>query len=285
MPPPLNTPRAKKTSQRRPRAVVAARPAAHYASRNAADYQHVARPVAAMAKDFPDGYHIAVDRHARGQLIYATSGVMTVSTPHGSWVVPPQRAVWVPPGTDHESRMHGDVAMRTLYIRAGVARKMPAHCCVVNVSALLRELILAAVKMPLLYEERGRDGRVMKLILDELAASPELPLYLPQPADRRLAAICATILRQPDDVRGLEDWAVGVGASARHLARLFQGETGMSFGMWRKQARLMEALRRLAAGEAVTVVALELGYASTSAFSAMFRQALGVQPSRYFGYK
>jgi len=258
------------------------RPPAHYASRNAADYQRVARPVAAMAKDFPDGYHIAIDRHERGQLIYATSGVMTVTTPHGSWVLPPQRAVWVPPGTDHESRMHGDVAMRTLYIRAGVARKMPAHCCVVNVSPLLRELILAAVAMPLLYDERGRDGRVMKLILDDLAASRELPLHLPQPADRRLASICAAILRKPEDGSTLEDWSRRVGASARHLARLFQQQTGLSFGMWRKQARLMEGLRRLAAGEAVTVVALELGYASTSAFSAMFRKAFGVPPSRYF---
>jgi AraC-like DNA-binding protein len=123
----------------------------------------------------------------------------------------------------------------------------------------------------------------MKLILDDLAASPQLPLYLPQPSDRRLAAICAAMLRRPDDGRGLDDWAGSVGASPRHLARLFQRETGLSFGMWRQQARLMEALRRLAAGEAVTVVALELGYASPSAFSAMFRRALGVQPSRYFG--
>jgi AraC-like DNA-binding protein len=249
---------------------------------NPDDYQRVPRPIAAMAKDFAHGHRIPVARHERGQLVYAVSGVMTVTTPHGTWVVPPQRAVWVPPRTDHESRMSGRVQMRTLYLRRDAARALPHRCGVMNVSPLLRELILAATEMPLAYDERGRDGRVMRLVLDELKAATDLPLYLPRPSDRRLARVCDAILRTPADPRPLSAWATAVGASTRTLARRFRQETGMSFATWRQQARLLESLRRLAAGEPVTKVALDCGYASASAFGAMFRRALGVAPTAYF---
>lgn len=251
-------------------------------STNAADYMRVPRPVAAMAKDFPDGHRIPRDRHSRGQLIYAIAGVMIVTTPHGTWVVPPQRAVWVPPRIDHESRMAGDVAMRTLYVRADAARAMPAHCCVVNVSPLLRELIVEATRLPVRYDERGRDGRLMRLVLDELATSPALPLHLPQPADKRLKRVCDALQRDPANAEPLERWAERVGASSRTLARLFLRETGVRFTVWRQQARLLAALTRLAAGESVTAVALNLGYVSPSAFTAMFRRALGTAPRDYF---
>jgi AraC-like DNA-binding protein len=251
-------------------------------STNPDDYMRVPRPIAAMAKDFPHRHHIPVARHERGQLVYAVSGVMTVTTPHGTWVVPPQRAVWVPPRTDHESRMSGRVQMRTLYLRRDAAAGLPRRCCVMNVTPLLRELILAATEMPLAYGERGRDARVMRLVLDELRTASDLPLHLPRPSDRRLARICDAILKAPADARPLEAWARTVGASVRTLARRFRHETGMSFAAWRQQARLLESLRRLAAGEPVTKVALDCGYASASAFGAMFRRALGVAPSAYF---
>jgi AraC-like DNA-binding protein len=260
-------------------------PVARAATRpqDARGYQRVPRPIAAMAKDFPDGHRIPNDRHERGQLVYGVSGVLTVTTPHGTWVVPPQRAVWVPPRTDHSSRMSGRVQMRTLYLRRDVARRLPAQCCVMNVSGLLRELILAATAMPVLYDRRGRDARVMALILDELQGAADLPLHLPRPRDRRLLRVCDAILAAPADARPLEAWAAEAGASARTLARLFQRETGMSFAHWRQQARLLESLRRLAAGEAVTAVAIDCGYQSPSAFAAMFRRALGVAPTAYFG--
>lgn len=244
--------------------------------------QRVPRPVVAYARDFPDGHRIPRDRHPRGQLIHAVSGVMTVTTPHGTWVVPPQRALWVPPEVDHESRMYGAVAMRTLYVAPRAARAMPDRCCVVAVPPLLRELILAATRMPHEYDERGRDGRVMRLVLDELAASPAEPLHLPQPRDKRLRRICDALVRDPGDAASLGEWAARVGASARTLARAFARETGMGFATWRQQARLAAALQRLAAGAPVTAVALDLGYASPSAFTAMFRRALGRRPSDYF---
>src|SRR5579883_2896496 len=129
-----------------------------------ADYQDVPRPVAAMAKDFPDGSRVAPHRHRRAQLVFAARGVMVVWTPQGTWVVPPNRAVWMPAETEHSIRSRGNVEMRTLYIRADVAAALPRACCVVAVSPLLRELILRAVELPVLYDESGAAGRVMALI-------------------------------------------------------------------------------------------------------------------------
>ncbi len=247
------------------------------------DYQDVPRPIAAMAKDFPDGNRVAPHRHRRAQLVFATSGVMVVWTRQGTWVVPPNRAAWMPAETEHSIRSRGDVAMRTLYIRADVATALPRQCCVIAVSPLLRELILRAVELPLLYDEAGPDGRVMALVLDEIRALPVLPLHLPWPEDGRLRRLCAAIQvgsRQRADARAMG--RAGVGASSRTLARLFRKETGMSFGAWRQQVRLVDALGRLATGQKVTAVALDLGYQSPSAFTSMFRRALGRAPTRYF---
>ena len=159
---------------------------------------------------------------------------------------------------------------------------LPATCSVISVSPLLRALILRAVELPLLYDEAGPDGRVMALILDEIRAVPALPLHLPWPVDARLARLCAAIQDDPASERSLTEWALTVGASSRTLARLFRRETGMSFGAWRQQVRLVEALGRLATGQPVTTVALDLGYQSPSAFTSMFRRALGCAPTRYF---
>jgi AraC-like DNA-binding protein len=151
------------------------------------------------------------------------------------------------------------------------------------VSPLLRELIVRATALPVLYDEKGPDGRLMQMILDEIATLQTLPLDLPMPQDKRLSKLCKALIDDPADDRTLDQFADSFNASARTLARLFRSETGMSFGAWRQQLRLMEAVRRMAAGAPVTTVALDLGYASPSAFAAMFRKSLGVPPSRYFG--
>ena len=151
----------------------------HPRSIDPADYQRVPRPVAAMAKDFPGGHHIAPHSHERAQLIFAAHGAMLVSTADGSWAVPPQRAVWMPAGAAHQIHMAGDVAMRTLYVRADAAARLPAAARVLAVSPLLRELILRACALPLRYDESGPDGRLMALMLDEIAALPTVALDLP----------------------------------------------------------------------------------------------------------
>ncbi|MEK7687300.1 MAG: helix-turn-helix transcriptional regulator [Pseudomonadota bacterium] len=250
-------------------------------STDPADYQRVPRAVAAMPKDFPDGFEIAPHSHERAQLIYATAGTMRVATSDGMWMVPPQRAVWMPSGVRHGIVMSSDVTMRTLYLREDATQFMSDACSVLPVSPLLRELIVRATELPLQYDENGPAGHVVALILAELHGLQSLPLRLPMPSDSRLRGLCEQLLAAPGDQRTLDGWARTVGASARTLARRFQTETGLSFGAWRQQARVLEAMGRLGGGAPVTQVALDLGYDSVSAFSAMFRRASGASPSHY----
>ena len=242
----------------------------------------VPRPIVAMAKDFPNGHLIPFHQHDRSQLLYASSGVMTVTTVKGIWVVPPLRAVWIPALTDHQIGCSGKLSMRTLYIIPGVASKLPEECCVVSVPPLLRELILHAVTLPRLYELNGLEERIMNLILDLVQILKVAPLELPMPTDLRLKKISETLTVNPGDNRTLEDWGKSVGATDRTLARLFRFETGMSFRQWRQQMRILESLRRLGREEQVSTVALDLGYNSPSAFITMFKKALGKTPGQYF---
>ncbi|MGE0419742.1 MAG: helix-turn-helix domain-containing protein [Acetobacteraceae bacterium] len=209
-----------------------------------------------------------------------------MTTAHGTFVVPPYLAVWMPAGVVHRIDASGTVRMRTIYIDTEHAGSpgtgLPGEVCVLHVTPLLRELILAAVDAPQTFPPDGPEARLMAVILDQIQVLPVAPLSLPIPQDARLRRIADALLADPADERTIDEWARLAGASARTLARLFQAETGMSFGQWRQQLRLLRALERLAAGEPVTGVALDLGYDSPSAFIAMFRRALGTTPRRYF---
>jgi AraC-like DNA-binding protein len=250
-------------------------------STDPADYQKVPRAVAAMPKDFAQDFVIEPHSHERAQLIYAPVGTMRVVTGDAIWVVPPQRALWMPAGTVHGIEMLDPVTMRTLYLRDDAAAAMPQACRVLQVSPLLRELIVRATELPVQYDEGGPAGYVVALLLAELHGSQALKLELPMPRSRRLTTLCRTLLDAPGDRRTLGQWAHTVHASERTVARLFRSETGLTFAAWRQQARVLEAMARLGSGAPVTQVALDLGYDSVSAFCAMFRRAAGTSPSAW----
>jgi AraC-like DNA-binding protein/quercetin dioxygenase-like cupin family protein len=252
-------------------------------STDPADYQNTQRPIAGMPKDFPAGSSIPPHTHRRAQLTWAADGVMTVTAAEGTWVVPPNRALWIPAGTVHSIRMSRAVAMRALFVEPRLARSVASTCKVVLMTRLLRELVLEAVHAPLDDDRNGRMGHVEALILDEIRTLDAQPLHLPMPRDKRLRIICEALLRDPGRQETLEQWSDKVGASSRTLARLFASETGMRFVDWRQQARLAAALVQLAEGKQIASVAHGLGYASVSAFTAMFRRALGKTPRDYFG--
>jgi AraC-like DNA-binding protein len=246
-------------------------------------YQNVPRPVAAFARDLPPAHEIAWHSHPRFQLIYAVRGVMTVETKDATWLVPPQRAVWMPPATPHRLKAAGAVQLRTLYLRPQVAARMPAGCAVLEVTPLLRELILRATELPVEYDERGSAGRLMRLLLDELRSLPRLPYGLPMPKAAPLAGLCARIVESPEAASSLDELARRHGTSTRTLARHFRKHTGMSFREWRRRAQLMRALGWIAEGRPIVAVALDLGYDSASAFSAMFKREMGVPPTAFRG--
>ncbi len=220
--------------------------------------------------------------HYRAQLVHAASGVLTIATAMGIWVTPPHQGLWVPSGVEHHVRVYGPYTLKNLFILPGAAPWMPRECRVVPMSPLLRELVIHACGFARDYAPDGPEARIMTVILDQMRTATAAPLHLPMPSDPRLAAVCARLLENPADRSTLPELAARAGAADRTLLRLFLKETGLSFRVWRRQARLLAALRMLASGEPVSGVALDLGYESQSAFIAMFRRALGVTPGRYF---
>ena len=250
-------------------------------------YENIPRDAVVTANDYRDGQHFALHTHRRGQFAYAASGVITVFTRQGNWVVPPQRAIWVPAGVPHEMSMAGPVTMLNTYIRDPACTRLglPAHCQVFGISPLLHQLLIQAMDIPALYDETHREGLVMSLLLHEIADMPPLSLNAPLPVEPRLAYACRKLLEQPSLDIGIDDMALKVGMSRRTFTRLFRQQTGISFVEWRQQACLLAAVVRLGNGEAITRVATDLGYSSPSAFTSVFRRVLGAAPSRYFPKK
>jgi AraC-like DNA-binding protein len=240
------------------------------------------QPMICLATDYAADARIERHAHRKHQLVYAAQGVMVVQTQAGQWVVPPTRGIWMPAGTLHWIRCIGAVQMRSVFMKPGVARDLPQALQVVGISALLRELIKAAAAIDRAYSSNSREARVMRLIVDELRTLPVLPLHLPQPADQRLREICDRLDKKPDDDATLDDWAERLAIASKTIQRLFVKETGMTFGQWRQQSRLLRALERLALGEKVVDIALELGYESPSAFATMFKRQFGRTPSQFF---
>lgn len=245
-------------------------------------YDEVPRDVIATERRYPSGFVHPDHTHARGQFAYAAQGAMTVRTAAGNWIVPPQCAVWLPAEVPHEMQMNGEVRMLNAFVDPHARQPdLPARCCVLGTSALLRDLLAEAVRQPALYAPLTRAERIMTLLVDEIAVMPPLALNAPLPDDARLAALCRDLLAAPSMAFGLDDAARRIGMSRRSFTRFFREQLGTSFAAWREQACLLAAIARLTRGESVTRVAYDLGYGSSAAFSTMFKRVMGVPPQRY----
>lgn len=218
--------------------------------------------------------------HARGQLMGALSGLVSVGVNRQQWVVPAIHAIWIPPHCEHSVRSHGPFSGWSVFIAEQRCAELPDEPRAIRTTSLLR----AAVRRAASWDGTRLDAqrsRIAEVILDELAASQAESLGLPAPEDARLLRITDALARDLSDCRRLEQWAEWAGLSPRTLSRKFSAETGMSFAQWRAQARLLRALELVADGVSVTTIALELGYDNVSAFIDMFRRATGTTPGRY----
>ncbi|HEV8393650.1 MAG TPA: helix-turn-helix transcriptional regulator [Vicinamibacterales bacterium] len=234
----------------------------------------------ALSTTYSGGSCLHPHRHASHQLLFASTGAMTVTGDRTSWMIPPGRAVLIPAGVPHAIRMWGDVAMRSLYFPVEVAVPVadPATCRVISVTPLLREIILRVADLAALDSRVEAEARLMSVLMDELAAAPIEPLLLPLPSDPRALTAANAVLADPAEEATTDDLARRSGLSARTLERLFRAETGMSFGVWRQKARLLESVRLLAERGLVTDAALDSGYSSVSAYIAAFKQTFGCTP-------
>jgi len=209
---------------------------------------------------------------------------MTVSTDQSSWMIPAGRAVLIPAGCAHAIRMWGTVEMRTLYLSPALTGFGNARCRVVEVAPLLRELILRTVERMALDSRAVHDSRLIGLLEDEIetamAEAEDSPLALPMPNDERALALARHVLKEPLIGDSVDALAQRHGVARRTLERRFRDETGMSFGMWRQKARLLDSIRLLAEGKSVTDAALDCGYSGVSAFIAAFKGTFGYTPGR-----
>ena len=256
------------------------------------------RPIRAKLQQLGTDTRVVPHRHPWAQLAVSATGVVRLTVAHGTYLVPPSRALWIPPGVEHAVTVLETADLLTLYLhqprgRCGpeVARPQQAawqQCLVLEVSGLLRALALEldacadGTLPPLCGDALRREGRLSALVLDELRRARPVPLGVDLPADKRLRALCEALLSDPGRHVTLEGWARDCGASPRTVARLFRSELGTSFVQWRQQVLLVRAVALAARKMSMGAIAAELGYASPSAFSAMVRRSVGAPPSRFF---
>jgi AraC-like DNA-binding protein len=236
--------------------------------------------IATLAYDYPRGYDVKEHAHGSHQVIYATHGVMEVTVGQALWLIPPQFAIWIPALTRHSIRMPARVSMRTLYLKPCMTRRMPKICSVLQVTPLLRELILHIVARGQL-RRNGADRALTSVLLAELHAASPLPTHLTLPKDQRALALAKALIADPGSRRPLRALCREKGVSVRTLERAFRRDVGTDFETWRRQLRLMNAVERLVAGSSVKQVAYAVGYRQPSAFVATFRRSFGATPKAW----
>jgi AraC-like DNA-binding protein len=257
------------------------------------------RPVRVKARALLADTVVEPHAHPWAQVVFSATGVTRVTSGNSTYIVPPSRAVWIPPGAEHAVGVIEDAQLRTLYVHQPAGQCGPMvdaaeaerwRCCrVLEVSSLLRELVEALALAPEQLDASpdsmaaDREQCLARLVLDELRGARSLPLGVALPQDKRLRRLCEAVLADPARHTTLAGWARESGASERTVARLFRQELGSSFLPWRQQVLLSRALLLAARGWPMSHIAAELGYASASAFSAMVSRTVGMPPSQFFG--
>jgi AraC-like DNA-binding protein/quercetin dioxygenase-like cupin family protein len=221
--------------------------------------------------------------HEVGQLLYAISGTLRVFTHDNIVLLPPTMAVWLPPSLHHRVEAVTNTEMRVIFSRPDILPIDGEQSRILAVSPLLRELILAIISSAPSDVLTPRHTSLHDLFTTELADSTEMSLSLPMPSDERIRQLAEEAVVNLSEISSVSAWTATAPASRKTIERLFLRQTGLSPSQWLKQARLIEAVAALAQGHSVTSIALDLGYATPSSFTYMFRQALGVTPSRFSG--
>lgn len=256
------------------------------------------RPLRVKMRKLRADTRVMPHSHAWAQIAISATGVIRLSTERGTYIVPPWRALWIPPGVEHAVTVVEDADMRTLYVHQPAGRCGPdvepadeapwRACRVLEVSELLRALVR---EMPCVPDDAPplppaalqRERLLSALILDEMRRASAVPLGVDLPRDKRLRQLCEAVLADPTRHEALADWARDTGASPRTVARLFRQDLGRTFTQWRQQVILARAVALAAGRMPIKQIAAELGYNSPSAFSAMVHRAVGMPPARFLG--
>jgi AraC-like DNA-binding protein len=249
--------------------------------KRSADLPMDIRPVVAMSNEYPSGYVDPIHSHARAQLSLAKSGVLSITMNDANYLLPLNRAIWIPAGMPHSARFRGKVVGQTIYIEPKVSGFL-SRPKIFAASPLVRALVEEVTAFEHAYDVDGREGRIVQMLLEEIERAPEATMGVPMPQDPRLRRVCDLILAEPSISSDLDDCSKIAGMGRRTFTRLFKEQLGMGLATWRQQVRIMEAVSLLATGLSITTVAFEVGYESASAFTAMFHRTVGAPPSSYY---
>jgi AraC-like DNA-binding protein len=237
--------------------------------------------ISTLAFEYPRRFHVNEHAHGSDQLIYAIRGVMRVMAGQGVWLIPPYFGLWIPAGTFHSIKMAEAVSMRTLYMRPGLAPRVPQCCTVLHITPLLRELIVETVRMKELHMRDRLHAAICDVLVAQLENASPMPTTVTIPQDPRARAIADAVINNPGERRSLAILCYSVGASVRTIQRVFQREVGSDFEFWRRNVRLMKAVELLVSGRSVKEAAFALGYRQPTAFVEMFRGILGTTPGAW----
>ena len=246
------------------------------------DHESSDLPVTGVVARYPAGHVVPEHSHRRGHLLYAAEGVLLVEAATGRWLVPPTAAVWLRPGIPHRLVIPVPVEVHGIFIHEDSAKRLPAEDSVLHVSSLLRELIGALTALDLKSAHSKREKLLGDLLMEELGSQPALPFHLPWPSDAQIQRVCDVLVHDPAHPAMADDWAATLAMSTKTFHRRFQKSTGLTFGRWRQQMRLMSSMTLLLEGAPITQVALTSGYESHSAYAVAFKKHFGLPPSEFF---
>ncbi len=241
----------------------------------AIDLQTVPRPVAAMTRLYETSVDFGWHSHRRGQLLQSVEGFMTARTLDASFIVPSGHGLLIAPNLPHAVTSHGRVRMQSLYIEPVTDPALgwdPVR--VIPTSPLLSATVAALLEEPVLYDEQGRGGHLVALILQEITRAEEGPFALPMPQDKRLQKLCTDLSDKPSIDLDIDSWSDMLGMSRRTMTRKFRTQTGMSFAEWRRRLRIAHVMRRRAEGARLEEAAVDVGYRSVSALRNALREVL-----------
>jgi AraC-like DNA-binding protein len=236
--------------------------------------------IATLGYEYAPGFRVPEHAHGSDQLIYGIRGVMEVAAGRSLWLIPPHFGLWIPAGTRHRLHMRA-VSMRTLYFKRGLVSRPPASCLVLQISPLLRELIVEAVRLRRLRTRNHIERALRDLLIVHLERASPLPMSVKLPGDGRALAAAQAVLRDPGRRQTLAALSAASGASVRTIQRAFRRELGIDFESWRRQVRLMKAVELLVAGCSIKEAAFGVGYRQGSAFVEAFRRSLGATPKAW----
>jgi len=238
-------------------------------------------PIVFRTAQMPPQASYPKHRHAWGEFVYSFSGVMEVKLADQHYIAPPQYGIWLPPDIEHRGLNRQQALHSSLYVAAGLCASLPGATCVLTVSPLARALLEHLRLHPPDLPQSAQAQRMLRVLVDQLSHARSVGSYLPHSDDPVLGAVLEALERHPGDERSLAEWAVAFHSTERTVSRRCQRDLGMSFAEWRQRLRVVKALPRLETGAKVETIALDLGYASASAFIAMFRRMTGVTPDEH----